>query len=195
MRKLKLQVQVSLDGNMSDIDGDTSWMIWNWGPTWHWDKELQKRFIQLHSSIDCVLLSRKMAEEGFIHHWARVAENAGDPQSSFAKEIKRAQKVVFGRTLTKSLWENTTLAKGDLIEEVDWLKGQNGKDIIAYGGVSFANSLMETGQVDEYYLFVNPILLGSGLSPFEKLEKPIGLHLISSAAYECGLVVMQYGRS
>lgn len=195
MRKLKLQVQLSLDGYMADTDGDTSWMNWNWGPTWHWDKTLQHRFVKLHQSIDCVLLSRQMAEEGFINHWTRVSENMNDPQSPFATEIRKAQKVVFGTTIKQSIWANTTIATANLTEEIQYLKKQGGKDLIAYGGVTFASSLLSASLVDEFHLYINPILLGDGLTPFHSIIKPSSLHLQSAVSYPCGMAVMQYERA
>src|SRR5882762_297562 len=117
MRKLKLQVQISVDGYMASTSGKTDWMIWNWGPEWTWDTALRKYFIGLTDTIDCVLLSRKMAEEGFIAHWAKTAEDAGGAQFPFAKKITDAHKVVFSKTLTRSVWDNTNMAGGDLSTE------------------------------------------------------------------------------
>lgn len=179
---------------MADVDGDTSWMIWNWGSIWHWDKKLQDRFLELHQSIDCVLLSRQMAEEGFINHWTRVSENTNDPQALFAAEIKKARKIVLGKIIQQSRWENTTIAKEDLTQELHRLKNEEGKDIIAYGGVSFASSLINADLVDEYHLYINPVLLGTGLNPFQDLTIPISLHLQNAISYPCGMVVMQYER-
>ena len=65
MRKLKLEMQVSLDGFALDVDGKTDWMLWNWGEDWTWDEALRRRHIDLTTSSDCILLSRMMAEEIF----------------------------------------------------------------------------------------------------------------------------------
>jgi hypothetical protein len=63
MRKLKLETQVSIDGFIAGIDGNTDWMIWNWGPDWTWDEELQLYHTELTKSVDCILLSKQMAED------------------------------------------------------------------------------------------------------------------------------------
>src|ERR1700720_2086118 len=130
MRKVKLQMQLSLDGYVAAADGRLDWLIWDFGKDWTWDDQLRNYHTGLTASVDCVLLSRKMAEEGFIGHWAEMARHAGHPQAAFAGNIVRAQKIVFTKTLDRSVWENTKLAKGDLAAEVNALKKQAGKDII-----------------------------------------------------------------
>lgn len=192
MKKLKLQVQMSVDGYIADARGKTDWMVWNWGPEWTWDEALRKYFIDLTGSIDTVLLSRKMAEEGFIGHWARVAENPADPQYGFARIIAAASKVVFTKTLHQSVWPNTRLAQSGLAEEVNALKNQEGKDIIVYGGATFVSSLIEAGLIDEFHLFVNPVALGSGLSIFKDPGHKLNLLLVNNQSFDCGVTVLTY---
>lgn len=66
MRKLTLEVQMSVDGYIAEKNGNTDWMVWNWGDEWNWDDELKKYHTDLTKSVDGILLSRKMAEAGFI---------------------------------------------------------------------------------------------------------------------------------
>ena len=192
MKKLKLQVQLSLDGYMADMQGCSDWMVWNWGPLWTWDEALRQHFIKLTATIDTVLLSRKMAEEGFINHWARVGADTAGPQHAFARSIAQARKVVFTKTLTQAVWENTRLAKGNLVEEVNKLKQEPGKDMIVYGGVSFAAALIEAGLVDEYHLFINPVALGNGLSMFKDPTHKFKLTLVNAQSFDCGVTVLTY---
>lgn len=192
MRKLKLQVQMSVDGYIAETNGKTDWMIWNWGEEWTWDDELKKYFNDLTASVDCILLSRKMAEEGFIAHWAKTAENPNGPQYGFAKNITDAHKVVFSRTLDKSKWNNTDIARGGLAGEINKLKNQKGKDIIVYGGATFVSSLIKERLIDEFYLFVNPTALGNGMTIFKELDSKRNLTLIKSKSYDCGIVVLKY---
>ncbi|WP_217604329.1 dihydrofolate reductase family protein [Chitinophaga sp. GbtcB8] len=194
MRKLILQVQTSVDGYMAGKDGGASWMLWNWGNDWNWDAELQQYHTDLTASVDCILLSRKMATEGFIHHWAGMAKQTGNPQARFAGYITQAQKVVFTKTLQRSEWENTVLAKGDLAEKVNQLKQATGKNIIAYGGVTFAGSLLKAGLVDELHLVVNPVAIGDGLSVFSSLTGPLPFSLIVATGYKSSMVLLKYGK-
>jgi dihydrofolate reductase len=198
VRKLLLQVQTSADGYMADKNGKTDWMLWNWGDDWSWDIELRKYHNEVTASADCILLSRKMAEEadeGFIQHWAVMAEKRENPQSGFAKNIRDAHKVVFTKTLKKTKWDNTVIATGNLVEEVNRLKNATGRNIIAYGGATFVSSLIKAGLVDEFHLIVNPCALGSGLAVFNGLDATLNLSRINSAAYPCGIVVLQYQRT
>jgi dihydrofolate reductase len=101
-------------------------------------------------------------------------------------------KVVFSRTLDKSIWTNTRLAKGNLVDEVTALKKQEGKDIIVYGGAGFVSSLIREGLIDEFNLFVNPILVNKGLRIFDLLDKRQALSLLNATTYECGIAVLTY---
>ena len=187
MRKLKLQVQISVDGFIESRDGEVDWLVWNWdNKAWTWDDALKAYINELTDSSDTIILGRKMTE-GFISHWANVTP--GDPPYPFAMKMLEKRKIVFTKTLNKSKWENTVLAKGDLVDEINKLKNQQGKDIIVYGGATFDSSLIKAGLIDEFYLFVNPSPLGNGLSIFEGRQD---LKLVESISFNCGIVLLHY---
>ncbi len=192
MRKLILQVQISIDGFIAGTDGSTDWLVWDWGDEWIWDEELKKDFNNTIESIDCVLLSRKMAEGGFFAHWAKAAENPGDPRFAYARKLNDTRKVVFTKTLRESEWHKTDLANGALVDEVGKLKVQDGKDIIVYGGATFVSSLIRAGLIDEYQLFVNPTALGAGMTIFKEHDGKQNMTLMNSKSYDCGIVVLRY---
>jgi len=157
MRKLKLQVQMTVDGYIAGPNDEMDWMTFNW------DKELGRYVAEITEPVDCIVLGRKLAQ-GFIPHWASNPEEAG------AAKINSSKKVVFTKTLVKSEWGNTVLAKGDLVDEITKLKKQNGKDIIAYGGATFVSALIKQGLIDEFHLFINPTAIGNGLTIFKELD-------------------------
>jgi dihydrofolate reductase len=101
-------------------------------------------------------------------------------------------KVVFTKTLNKSEWVNTELAKGDLDDEVTKLNSQNWKDVLVYGGASFDSSLIKEKLVDEFYLFVNPIVMGNGKTIFKDIREIQKLTLIESKVFDCDLVLLHY---
>ena len=161
MRKLKLETQVSIDGFIADINGKTDWMIWNWGPEWTWDEELQRYHTELTKSADCILLSKQMAEEGFNAHWKKVTEDPLDPQFNFAKHVTDTRKIVFSTTIDRSAeipggWQNTEIAEGNFVDVVRQLKKHDGKDIIVYGGSTFVGTLIKAGLIDEFHLLISP---------------------------------------
>src|ERR1700733_670542 len=119
MRKVKLQMQMTINGYVSGLNGENDWMTWN--P----DAEFIQFLDSLIDTSDTLLLGRKLADSGFIEYWESAAEKS--PAPPFAKKIAALPKVVFTNTLDKSTWNNTTLAKGNLAEEIAGLKKQNGQ--------------------------------------------------------------------
>ena len=185
MRKLKLQVQMSVDGYIAGPNGEMDFMEWNW------DDALKQYVGDLTEPVDCIVLGRKLAE-GFIPYWASVAANSEDPQFTAGKKFTETHKVVFTKTLDQSQWDNTVLAKDDLASEINQLKNQDGKDIIAYGGATFVSALVKEGLIDEYHLFINPTAIGNGLTIFKELESKLKLALVKSTSFDCGIVVLHY---
>lgn len=197
MRKLILEVQLSIDGFIAGSDGNTDWMIWNWSPEWKWDKELQKYHTDLTKTADCIFLSRQMAEAGFIDHWAKASEIPDDPQFDFAKHITDTYKVVFTKTLDKSTsipggWNNTDIAEGDYVKFIEKLKKQNGKNIIVYCGAAFVSFLIQEKLIDEFHLLINPVIIGSGLSIFSKIGNRQDMTLVKSKSFDCGIILIHY---
>lgn len=185
MRKLKLQVQITVDGFISGKNGEMDWMTFPWT-----DDIIQ--YVQLITDpVDTILLGKNLAQ-GFIPHWENVVKNPNDPEYEGGVKYTTTPKVVFTKTLEKSLWNNTILSKGDLEIEVNSLKEQNGGDIIAYGGGSFVSSLIQAGLIDEYHLFVNPAAIGEGMTIFKGLDKKQNLKLVQAISFECGIIVLHY---
>ena len=185
MRKLKLQVQMTVDGYIGGPKGEMNWLTLNW------DNELGQYVTEITEPVDCIVLGRKLAE-GFIPHWAAAASNPDDPEFTAGQKFSSTPKVVFTKTLARSEWDNTVLAKGDLVEEITKLKKQDGKDIIAYGGATFVSGLIKHGLIDEYHLFINPVAIGNGLAIFKALDGKRNLPLKKSSAFACGIVVLCY---
>ena len=185
MRKLKLQVQISIDGFVAGPEGEMDWLTWNW------DDKLIQYVNNLSNSIDCIVLGRKLAE-GFIPHWLNVANDPANAENEVGKLFSNTPKFVFSKSLKENHWHNATLLNGDLVTEINKLKNQSGKDMMAYGGASFVSSLIKNDLIDEYHLFVNPAAIGKGLSIFGTIEKNKSLVLINSMVSDCGIVVMHY---
>jgi dihydrofolate reductase len=91
-----------------------------------------------------------------------------------------------------SSWINAVVASGDLSTEIKTLKNQEGKFILAHGGASFAQSLVQTGLIDEYRLLIHPVILGKGLPLFSSVTAPVYLQLESSRDLASGIIANHY---
>ena len=193
MRKLKLEMQVSLDGFTADANGEVSWMVWPWSEReWPWDEALRQHHNRLTQSADCIVISGRMAEEGFCEHWERVAADPASPQAEFAAAVVAAPKLVATRTIERTRWRNTTLLRGDLVAEIARLKTASGGDILTYGGPTLASALMDAGLVDEIHLFVNPTVVGQGRSMLKDLHRSVRLVPRQANAFAGGMVLLEY---
>jgi len=188
VRKLKLQVQLSIDGFVAGPHGKMDWLTFNW------DEEIGRCVQAITDPVDCIVLGRKLAE-GFIPHWAAVAADAEHPEFAAGQKFSETPKVVFTRTLDRSEWPNAVLARGDLVEEINRLKSQAGGDIIAYGGAAFVSGLVQHDLIDEYNLFVNPAALGTGMPIFTALPSPRRFVLETAIAFPCGIVLIRHRRA
>lgn len=174
---------MSIDGFMAGPGGELDWL------TSRWDNELKKYVFNLTRPVDCIILGKNMAYN-FIDNWEK---RLTDPASgdAFARKMVETPKVVFSRTLDRITWKNTRLAGGELHDEIIKLKKLKGRDIIAYGGLSFLSSLIQSGLVDEYNFFINPVILGEGRSIFRGPDH-LKLELVYSTHFDCGISALCY---
>ena len=180
MRKLKLQMQISLDGFV-DVE--------RIGP--NWDNEIRHFSINNLKNVDCIALGRNTAE-GLIPYWGGAAKNPKDADYKVGKAITNVPKTVFSNKLTTNTWANATIIKGDIVKEIKLLKKRKGKDIIVYGGCTFVSSQIKHGLVDEFYLLVNPVAVGRGNPIFSSIENNFRLKLVKSRSFKCGTVLLCY---
>jgi dihydrofolate reductase len=184
MRKLKLQMQITVDGCVAGPECQLDWM------TFDMDPALLAFINQLTDSSDTILLGRKMTE-GFVKYWEQVVTKKDDPEYDFAQKMVGMPKIVFSRTVKHVDGKNVRVENGDLVETVSRLKSLSGKDIVVYGGATFVSSLIEQGLIDELNFFVNPVAIAAGMRVF---KAKTALKLASSTAYPCGIVVNSYVR-
>jgi dihydrofolate reductase len=190
MRKLKLQIQMTLDGFVGGPNGENDWVFLGGTPDPEALKQMISLGVELAADCDTLLLGRKLAGSGFCTYWEGVADNQPEnPWNPLARLIADHRKIVFSHTETTFAGRNLEVENGDLATAVQALKNQPGKDILVYGGAGFVSSLIKLNLVDEYYLIVNPVAIGAGLSIFE--ERKI-LKLENSIALKSGKVVNKY---
>ena len=180
MRRLKLQVQTTIDGYMAGPDGELDWLTGNW------TEDIGDYINALTASVDCIILGRHLAE-GFIPAWASRPE--GEPEDTI-DWMNTTPKVVISRTLAASPWENAVVAGGDLTETINELKSQPGGDLIVYGGVTLVQDLIARELIDDLYLFVNPVAIGAGKSVFPDRSLVWRFLLAGAQPFACGVTAL-----
>lgn len=185
MRKLKLQVQISIDGFIAGMNGEIDWV------TFQWSDDIKKYVDLITQPVDTILLGKNLAM-GFIPHWAAVAEDAGNPEQAAGITYTQIPKIVFSKTWKETEWKNTEIEQGDFVERIKALKSQKGNDIITYGGVQFVSSLIKEKLIDELHLFVNPTILGRGKGIFQDINEVQQFQPVSSQHFDCGIIVLVY---
>ena len=175
MSKLILKMSMSLDGYVALRDGGNDWIF----PSSSEDAEAWT--LQALQNVKAHLMGAQTYRDmaGF---W---------PQSTsvFAAPMNNTPKVVFSKTMTAADWADTTIASGDLVDEVKQLKQDSGGDLIAHGGARFARSLCQTGLIDEFQLLVHPVVLGDGQRIF---VEPMNIEPITTTAFTGGAVAHVY---
>ncbi len=185
MRKLKLQVQMSVDGFISGSNGEMDWVTFNWSD------DIKMYVTEITRSVDTILLGKNLAM-GFIPYWTAVANDKNNPEQEAGIFFTQTPKIVFSKTLTKSEWDNTEIENGDFVDKIKALKDQSGNDLIVYGGGKFVSSLIKEKLIDEFHLFINPAILGSGMPIFQDIDTMQKLNLIFSKHFDCGIIVLVY---
>ena len=151
---------------------------------WAWSKEINRR-------VDTMLLGR-VTYEGFRQFWPTSAPKSMGIPIDFIRQLNTLKKVVFSRTLMKAEWKPATLVRDRPSRYVSRLKRQPGKDLVVAGSGMLAGSLLREGLVDEYYIRVRPIILGSGRPMFVDPNGRHPLRLVNAKTFKSGVVGLHY---
>jgi dihydrofolate reductase len=184
MPTLIYSMSVSLDGHIAGPDGTIDWSA----P----DEELLRFHIEQTRELTGYLSGRGLYEAMLM--WETAEQTLTEPlQLEFAPIWRAIPKVVFSTTLT-AVEGNARLARSDVADEAAELKNQPGTGIVSVGGAKLAASLAEKDLIDEYRLFVSPVVLGGGTSYFPPLPKRLDLELIETQNFS-QVVYLRYRRS
>jgi dihydrofolate reductase len=172
MTSLILKMSVSLDGYVTAADGSSDWEAAGRSPDGaEWVLDTVRN------------ASAHLVGAATYARWASFWPGASGP---FAAPMNEIPKVVFSKSLTSADWGETTIATGDLADAVSRLKEERlGGYLLAQGGVRFAQSLVETGLIDEFRLVVHPVVLGAGQRLF---TAPLAIEPVSTTAFSGGAV-------
>ena len=178
MRKLIVAEFLTLDGVMEASE--------QWQPPYISEEVAEAIQANIHAS-DAALLGR-VTYQMFAAYWPTQTNN----EFGVADKLNSQPKFVVSSTLDKAEWNNTTLIKGNVIEEIRRLKQQVGGDIRLSGSATLAQSLMQAGLVDAYWLLLHPLVRGRGKRLFADGMESAHLKLLESKAFRSGVVLLRY---
>lgn len=181
MRKLIAFNMVTLDGFFEGPNHDINWHVV--------DDEFNQFAIEQTSMFGTILFGR-VTYQLMASYWPTPAASTDDP--IVAGLMNTLPKVVFSRTLQKAKWNNTRLIKNNLAEEVLKMKQQPGNDLAVLGSANLLSTLMQMDLIDEHWIMVNPVVLGSGNPLFKGVNHQINLKLLKSRTFRSGNVLLYY---
>jgi dihydrofolate reductase len=183
-------MNVTLDGYLSGPDHDLTWHFDNWS------SDMGERLgIELNRA-DTMLLGR-ITYQAMASYWPGKDMDLLGPRDeiALAAMMNSMHKVVYSKTLTTTTWNNTTLISGHIKPAVCQLKKSNGashKNIIVYGSSQLVEALIQYNLVDEYQLWIHPVILGKGNHLFSRIQQATNLRLMGTTTFQSGVVLMNY---
>ena len=172
---------VTPDGFFAGSNGEIDWFVWN--------EEMAKYAIDLISTVDTILFGR-VTYELMASYWPSASAPTDDP--IIIDKMNNLPKIVFSKTLEKIEWKNTTRINEITAESILKMKRLPGKNIVIYGSGSIVSTFMNLGLIDDYHLFVNPVVLGSGMPLFKNIKGRHNLKLVNTKTFKSGVVLLDY---
>jgi dihydrofolate reductase len=185
MKKLIVQEWLTIDGFAAEKNGEL-----NFFPHSEADKYSDLDQLAFLETIDTVLLGR-ITYELFVAFWP----TATNDQEIIADKLNSLPKLIFSNTLPSApwgKWPSATVVKGDAANKIRKLKKEDGKDMVLWGSLSLAQSLIKENLVDEYHLRICPTAIGSGRNFFPDANRYFNLELTSFKNYDSGTVLLHY---
>jgi dihydrofolate reductase len=178
-------MHISLDGFAAGPNGELDWASY--------DEELEKYAEGIVSTVGSPLYGR-VTYQLMESYWPSVLKNPAATQHEIAhaRWLENVEKVVFSKSLAKVEWNNTTLIKDNIVQEVSKLKQQPGKDLVIFGSPGLTHTFMASDLIDEYRLTVNPVILGQGMPVFKDFKDRSDLKLLNAKTFGSGVVALHY---
>lgn len=185
MRKLVLFIHTSLDGFVAGPNGEMDWI--------NVDEEIFDFAGQRTNEADTALYGR-VTYQMMESYWPTAAQlpTATKHDVEHSRWYNRVTKVVLSKTMNEVSLTNTKIIDGNLAAEIVKLKQDAGKDILMFGSPTAAHSLMTEKLIDDYWLFVNPVLLGRGIPLFKGITDKVALKLVASNMFSSGVACLHY---
>jgi len=188
MRKLVLFMHASLDGFVAGPNGEMDWI--------NVDDQLFDYGGKLTDQADTALYGR-VTYQMMESYWPTAGDqpNASKHDIQHARWYNRVAKVVVSKSMKGSNMANTQIVADNLSEEIQKLKQQPGKNIVIFGSPTASHSLMQHHLIDDYWLFVNPILIGTGIPLFKNINDKVNLNLVETKVFSSGVIGLHYEKS
>ena len=186
MRRVILSTHVTLDGFACGPNGELDWHFENW------NDEMEEYVNEQTKTVDTILVGR-VTYEVMASHWPKVVNNASARRKDieFGWLMNTLPKIVFSRTLKQVEWNNSRVVNSDIMGELQRLKQLPGGDMIMWGGVNIVQTFIQQKLIDEYNIWVAPVILGSGRPIFKDVPK-LNLRLVRSIEFSNGVVLFTY---
>jgi len=187
MRKIVLFMHTTLDGFAAGPSGEMDWI--------HVDDEIFDYAGDQTDDADAALYGR-VTYQMMDAYWPTAADQPGASKHDLkhSQWYKTVDKIVLSRTLDGNNLKRTTVIKENVYEQLTRIKGRPGKNILIFGSPTAVRSLLKENLIDEFWFFVNPIVLGKGMSFFDGAYERLKLKLVSNHVFSSGVVCLQYKR-
>ena len=185
MRKLVFFMHTSLDGFVAGPNGEMEWI--------NIDDTMFDFVATMTDNADTALYGR-VTYEMMQGYWPKAGEqpNATKHDIEHSAWYNKVSKIVLSRTMSETGLKNTKVISNQLADNINKIKQQNGKNILIFGSPTASHSLLNKGLIDEFWLFVNPVLLGRGIPLFKDVPETIKLKLIETRTFSCGVIALHY---
>lgn len=185
MRNLIFFMHISLDGFVAGLKGEMNWI--------KIDEEIFDFVATITDKADSALYGR-VTYDIMQSYWPTAAEkpNASKHDKEHSFWYKNVSKIVLSKTISEKGLDNTKVISTQLSENINKLKNQDGKNILIFGSPTASLSLMRHGLIDEFWLLVNPVLLGQGIPLFKDVMQMTKLKLIETKTFSCGVIALHY---
>jgi len=181
-------MHTSLDGFVAGLKGELDWA--------NIDDELFDFVATMTDTADTALYGR-VTYEMMQSYWPKAGEqpNATKHDKEHSAWYNKVSKVVLSKTISEKGLDNTTVISGQLADNINKIKKQDGKNILIFGSPGASQSLLNEGLIDEFWLFVNPIILGQGMPLFKDITGTTKLKLVESKTFPGGVIALHYEKA
>ncbi|WP_291906015.1 dihydrofolate reductase family protein [Chitinophaga sp. CB10] len=180
MRKVVALAFVTLDGFTTGPNGETDWQLHNF------NEEIGEYIFESYEDTDLLLLGRYTYQQ-FAAYWHHQYNK--NPE---AARMNNTHKIVFSTTLTEATWHNTRLISSNIVQEVNALKRQRGKNIAIVASAGLIQSFTNLGLIDEYRLLIYPVILSNGRRLLSNIQQTQQLEFIRSRIFSNGVMLAIY---